>query len=88
MANKKSKATKLSYKLKLELEKLPHLIEKLEREVEQLHNQTRNSEFYGQPYKKIRVVLDALEESEKTLEKLTTRWAELEGMQTKITKQS
>jgi len=87
-ANKKSKATKLSYKLKLELEKLPHLIEKLEREVEQLHNQTRNSEFYGQPYKKIRVVLDALEESEKTLEKLTTRWAELEGMQTKITKQS
>jgi len=77
---KKKNSKKLSYNYQQELNKLPDKIELLEKEIEKLHEKTRDPSFYDQAFEKIRIVLDGLAEKEKKLEQLTARWAELEQM--------
>ena len=79
VANKKrNKNNKLSYKLKLELEKLPDNIELLEKEVIDLQEQTNQADFYSRPYEETQVILDELSNKQAKLEKSIERWSELE----------
>jgi ATP-binding cassette subfamily F protein uup len=85
VANKKrNKNNKLSYKLKLELGKLPGKIEVLEKEVCKLQEQTHQVDFYGLPYEEIQVVLDELSNKQAKLEKSIERWSELELIQSEV----
>ena len=71
-------ATKLSYKLKLELEALPKKIEALEQEVAALEERTGASDFYAQPFAAVEPVLEELEVAKTSLEQALERWMELE----------
>ena len=71
-------ATKLSYKLKLELEALPEKIEALEEEVAALEERTGASDFYAQPFEEVEPVLKQLEAAKTSLERALERWMELE----------
>jgi ATP-binding cassette subfamily F protein uup len=82
--SKKRKPTKLSYMLQRELDQLPGKIEDMEKAIAGLHEQTRNPEFYNQPYEKVRDILDDLSNREKTLQQLTDRWTELESMREEL----
>ncbi len=77
---KNNKPTKLSYKLQRELDQLPDQIEVLEKEINDLHQVTSESDFYDKDYEEVKDVLDLLAEKEKQLHVLTDRWAELEDM--------
>jgi len=72
------KAKKLSYKLKLELERLPLKIEGLEEEVESLHAQMVSPEFYKKGREDIERVTDRLASAEQELSDSIERWMELE----------
>ncbi|KAA1173893.1 ATP-binding cassette domain-containing protein [Marinobacter salinexigens] len=74
----KRKPAKLSYKLKLELEKLPGQIEALEREIAQLHEAIAGADFYSGPPNEVSATLESLAEKESTLEQVIERWMELE----------
>lgn len=76
--------TKLSYKLKLELEALPQRIEALEEEIRDLHGQTQATEFYTMPYAQVQEVLESIREREALLYEAMRRWDELEGMQAQL----
>lgn len=76
--------TKLSYKLKLELEALPQRIEALEAEIRDLHAQTQATEFYTKPYAQVQEVLESIREREALLYEVMRRWDELEGMQAQL----
>jgi ABC transport system ATP-binding/permease protein len=68
---------KLSYKENRELELLPERIENLEKELELLHSQMANPEFYGKPG----FIVTAKKSADKLgneLEGLYSRWQELE----------
>jgi ATP-binding cassette subfamily F protein uup len=69
---------KLSYKLKRELDMLPAIIEKLERDLAELQNETNRSDFYLKPYTETKPLLDALNEKQKALDLASERWIELE----------
>ena len=71
-------ATKLSYKLKLELDALPKKIEALEQEVAVLEERTGASDFYAQPFEEVEPVLEELEAAKTSLEQALERWMELE----------
>ncbi len=75
---KKTKPVKLSYKLKLELEKLPGQIEELEAELEKLRAQISDPEFYSGPAESVSTTLADLGDKEAHLEKVIERWMELE----------
>ena len=75
---KKTKPVKLSYKLKLELEKLPGQIEELEAELEKLRAQISDPEFYSGPAESVSTTLADLRDKEAHLEKVIERWMELE----------
>lgn len=77
-----SKPTKkLSYKLQRELDLLPAEIERLEAELEKLHDITGDSQFYQQNQDKVAKMLDHLQKTEAELETVMERWLELEAMQ-------
>ncbi len=78
---KKRSSNKLSYKLKLELESLPELIEKLEQAVNELEQQTQEEDFYSRPYEEQQPVLDELHKKQDELETAMWRWDELDSMQ-------
>ncbi|PXX91702.1 ABC transporter ATP-binding protein [Marinobacter vulgaris] len=74
----KVKPSKLSYKIKLELEQLPGQIEKLERELEELRQRISDPEFYSGPADDVSATLAELSDKEARLEKVMERWMELE----------
>lgn len=75
---KTTKPVKLSYKLKLELEKLPGQIEELEAELEKLRAQVSDPDFYAGPAESVSSTLAELGDKEAHLEKVIERWMELE----------
>jgi len=85
VANKKrNKNKKLSYKLKLELGKLPRKIEVLEKEVCELQEQTHQVDFYSRPYEETQVILDEFSNKQTELEQSIERWSELELIQSEL----
>ncbi|MEQ9547509.1 MAG: ATP-binding cassette domain-containing protein [Marinobacter sp.] len=74
----KSKPTKLSYKLKLELEELPGKIESLEAEIAALQERISDPEFYSGPPEEVSATLAEFSDKEAQLEKVIERWMELE----------
>ena len=74
------KAKKLSYKDQRELDNLPALIEKLEKQVEEQQTLVNDPEFFKQDSEQTSAVLNALAESEEQLSQAYARWDELESM--------
>ncbi len=74
------KAKKLSYKDQRELDNLPALIEKLEKQVEEQQTLVNDPEFFKQGSEQTSAVLNALAESEEQLSQAYARWDELESM--------
>lgn len=74
------KNKKLSYKLQLELDKLPAIIEELEGKQAQLQTEISDPNFFKQESSSSNQKLTALAELEKTLSDAYERWDELEGM--------
>ncbi len=82
LQNEKNKpASKLTYKLKRELEQLPGLIEKCEKEIEQLELQISQADFYDQSHELTNAVLEQLGKAQLILEHYYERWAELDQNQ-------
>lgn len=73
------KPRKLGYKEARELEALPALIEKLEKEQETLLVLIGNPSFYNQPPEKITAVQQQMAKLEQELEKAYNRWEELDS---------
>lgn len=73
---------KLKYKEKLELEKLPPTIERLESEIAAIHQTMGQPDFYQQPKDEIASLQAKLKNSEAELETAFARWEELESMGT------
>lgn len=71
---------KLSYKLKLELEKIPARIEALENAIDTLQKEISTPDFYLQDYRKVQAVLDELAEKQGELEGVLERWMVLESL--------
>ena len=71
-------ATKLSYKLKIELDALPEKIEALEHQVAALEARTAAPDFYRRPFEQVAPMLEQLEEAKTSLERALERWMELE----------
>ncbi len=78
------RATKLSYKLRLELDGLPDRIESIEREIGSLEAEAAAPEFYAQKYDTVSPVLQAIAQRRLQLEKALARWGELEDLQVKL----
>ncbi|MCZ6770752.1 MAG: ATP-binding cassette domain-containing protein [Proteobacteria bacterium] len=78
------RATKLSYKLRLELDGLPDRIESIEREIGSLEAEAAAPEFYAQKYDTVAPVLQAITQRRLQLEKALARWGELEDLQVKL----
>ncbi len=74
------KAVKLSYKDQRELDGLPAAIEKAEGELDTLQTQMSAPDFYTSG-KDTTQVIEAAEAAEAALEKLFTRWDELDSLQ-------
>ena len=70
---------KLSYKLQRELDAIPEQIDSLETELEALHNQVSQVDFYQQPTDVTETVLAKINTVQDQLDGLIERWAELEG---------
>ena len=77
-------ARKLSYKLQRELDDLPSVIESVETQLEQVRNQTLDSDFYTRDYSETQPVLDQLADLERELEQHLERWSELEEMDSRL----
>jgi ATP-binding cassette subfamily F protein uup len=75
-----AKATKLSYKLQLELDSLPEKIEVLETKAAALEARAAAPDFYTQPFADVEPVLNEIASTKQLLEKTLERWIELEGM--------
>ncbi|CAH9060437.1 ABC transporter ATP-binding protein uup [Pseudoalteromonas holothuriae] len=76
-----NKTTKLSYKLKLELEQLPSKVESLEQALEQQQEIVNSPEFFKQDAQTTQNALNELAELESKLEIAFERWEELEALQ-------
>lgn len=74
------KNKKLSYKLQLELDKLPAVIEELEGKQAELQTEISDPNFFKQESSSSNQKLTALADLEKTLSEAYERWDELEGM--------
>ncbi len=70
---------RLTYKEKLELEKLPEQIETLEAEVASIHTTMGDPDFYQQSREKIAEVTAVLKQKEAELAEVYARWEELEA---------
>jgi ATP-binding cassette subfamily F protein uup len=71
---------KLSYKFKLELERLPDRIEALEKDLEAQRLAVAANGFYDRPYAEVQTALEKLAATERELDAAMTRWMELEAM--------
>ncbi|MBI4694393.1 MAG: ATP-binding cassette domain-containing protein [Gammaproteobacteria bacterium] len=71
---------KLSYKFKLELERLPDRIETLEKDLETQRLAVAVNGFYDRPYAEVQTALEKLAATEHELDAAMTRWMELEAM--------
>ncbi|GAA0852037.1 ATP-binding cassette ATPase Uup [Aliiglaciecola litoralis] len=80
----KRKATKLSYKHQLELDKLPKQIEALEESVQRLQEKLNNPDFFNQDPDGFNATLLELNGDESSLAKAYDRWDELESMQNEV----
>ena len=78
---KKAGKAKLSYKLKLELEKLPDRVDVLEAEIQELQYAINTPDFYQQAHETVSQHLNTLADKQNLLEQLMTRWLELEELQ-------
>lgn len=76
--------TKLSYKLKTELEGLPGEIEALEVRIAALEAESAAPGFYEQGYDRVQPVLEAIEGAHADLDRAMARWAELEALQDEL----
>lgn len=76
-----NKSTKLSYKLKLELEQLPNKMEQLEAEVEAQQAVVSDPDFFKQDSDVTTNALNHLAKLESDLEAAFERWEELEELQ-------
>ncbi len=76
-----AKPQKLSYKLKLELEQLPSVIEKLETEQARLQALINSADFYKNDHQEIERVSKLLVDIEAQLSESVERWLELEESQ-------
>lgn len=74
----KTRAVKLSYKVKLELEELPKKIETLEAQLARLQSAVGDSGFYSRPPDEVSATLDEMAETQRQLDSLMERWMELE----------
>ena len=72
---------KLSYKLQRELDNLPELLERLERELETIQQQINDPDFYQQAHEQTAPVIEALAVKQAELDAALERWAELDDMQ-------
>lgn len=77
---KDSNQRKLKYTERIELEKLPALIEALEAKISKQHEKMADPGFYKSTGEKIAREQSALSEMQKELQKLFTRWEELEAL--------
>jgi len=76
----KPKVSKLSYKLKRELENLPSEIEQLENQIKQLNQQINQPDFFNQTNNLPNEILQKLHDLERQNEEKTARWLELEEL--------
>ena len=74
------KTKKLSYKLQLELDSLPALLETLEQQVNGYQEQINQPEFFSKDSQETQTILAALQASEEALDAAFMRWEELEAM--------
>ena len=72
--------TKLSYKLKRELEALPDTIESLEKALAEVQARIGAPDFYAQEHERVQAVLTEMQETEQALEASMSRWTELEEL--------
>jgi len=75
---RKTKAVKLSYKLKLELEELPKKIESLEAELARLESAVADPGFYSGSPDEVSATLEKMSETQRQLDAVMERWMELE----------
>ncbi|MEG3753144.1 ATP-binding cassette ATPase Uup [Psychromonas arctica] len=80
-AVKSPKKKKLSYKVQLELDGLPALVEQLEEKVEELQETINTPEFFTKDKKEADQFLALLAETEEKLENAFSRWEELDELQ-------
>ncbi|MSR15947.1 MAG: ATP-binding cassette domain-containing protein [Gammaproteobacteria bacterium] len=80
MTTKRDPGNKLSYKFKLELERLPDAIAALEQKLTTLTQHTQDSDFYEQAYAKVEAHLQHVAATQTALDDLMARWIELEEM--------
>lgn len=73
-------AKKLSYKLQLELDNLPKLMEALEQEIATLETVVNDANFYSQSADVVNEKLQLLADKESQLEAYFERWEELESL--------
>jgi ATP-binding cassette subfamily F protein uup len=79
-SRKHSANTKLSYKLKRELDALPNKIEKLELRLDRITAEISEPDFYKQSHDVTSAKLDELKSVEQELSSFVDRWAELEEL--------
>jgi len=72
--------SKLSYKFKLELERLPGEIEALEQQIAAFARAAEAADFYTQPYAAVEAHLQQLAAAQRALDGKMTRWMELEAL--------
>jgi len=77
-------ATKLSYKLQQELDRLPDRITALENTVTELQSRTMQPEFFSQGHENYQPILTELARQEQELAQIVERWDELEKMQSDL----
>ena len=80
-AAKPTKKKKLSYKVQLELDGLPLVLEQLEEKVGELQETINTPEFFTKDKKEADEFLALLAETEEKLEVAFARWEELEELQ-------
>ncbi len=69
---------KLTYKEQQELESLPKLIDELETEVQSLHEEMADPEFYKRPTDELKSRGDRLKECEEQMATALERWEALD----------
>ncbi len=82
--SQRRQSKKLSYKLQLELNELPGLIEGLEKAAAELEAQAGGPNFYSQPFEEVQPVLDELASRKTELDQAIERWSELETLKEEL----
>lgn len=77
---KQQKPKKLGFKEQKELSELPHKIELLEQEINQLQTLINLPDFYKKPQAEVASTLEHIKKLEKELERTYQRWQELDNL--------